>query len=129
MGPISPEIEAWLRGFSEAVRDRDFSRGEAMFAADAIAFGTVACRADSRSELRDRQWQRVWSQTRGFDFDYATARAHVEGSLALVLGRWSSTGFDESGASFTRRGRSTIALQRRGEEWIAIHSHFSFEPR
>lgn len=125
---MSQELDAWLRAFSRAVRDRDFASGKSLFDAGVVSFGTVCSRADTLDELQANQWQFIWPNTRDFDFEYAEAATLVEGDQAVIVAGWSSTGFKVDGAPFQRRGRATIVLRRQLSEWKAVHTHFSLEP-
>ena len=121
-------VVAWLEGFAAAVRSQDFAGGRAMFAPDAIGFGTVAAVADGLDRLETDQWRRVWTVTRGFTFDVAAMRHGGCDAAYWVAVPWSSWGRDASGREFERRGRATIVLQREGERLVSRHTHFSFTP-
>ena len=118
----------WLTEFAAAVRAADYARGRAMFAPEAIGFGTVAERAAGLDTLVNDQWQRVWSATRDFTFDLSTVQHGGDDPVYWAAARWSSIGRDASGREVVRRGRSTIVLHRRDGKLLAVHTHFSFVP-
>ncbi len=120
---------AWLKHFAAAVRKRDFAAGRALCHSDICSFGTVVFRAAHLDDLEANQWQIIWNSTRDFDFDYASADAIVDSSLAVLLTTWHSAGADASGNEFERRGRATVVLQRHGGQWLAVHTHFSSQPK
>ena len=128
MQSLPPDIEAWLKAFSRAVRERDFASGKKLFDPAVLSFGTVCFRVEGLDQLADGQWQAVWPNTRDFDFEYPSARALPDASQATVLATWSSTGLDSAGEKFQRRGRATIVLRRAGSGWKAVHTHFSIAP-
>ena len=121
-------VVAWLEDFAAAVRSQDFAGGRAMFAPDAIGFGTVATVADGLDRLETDQWRRVWTVTRGFSFDLTSMRHGGCDATYWVAVPWSSWGRDASGREFERRGRATIVLQREGDRLVSKHTHFSFAP-
>jgi ketosteroid isomerase-like protein len=126
---MEAEIEAWLRAFAGAVRDRDYATGGSLFASDVIAFGTVAERAVGIETLAARQWRVVWETTRDFDFDYGSVRCEVVGDRAWATSLWTSTADKGPDAGAQRSGRASLVLARDGARWRAVHSHFSLTPR
>lgn len=125
---MKEDLEIWLRSFSKAVRERDFTTGKGLFDERVMAFGTVCCRAENLQELFTNQWQLIWPNTKDFDFEYATARTTTDQNLAVIVTEWQSTGFDVAKKEFVRHGRATIVLQRAGSIWKAVHTHFSLTP-
>jgi ketosteroid isomerase-like protein len=129
MKAVPKLLENWLKFFSRSVRDQDFAAGKKLFHMDSVSFGTVCPRSENLDELIARQWQVVWPNTQGFDFEYSSARATVATDMAVVCAGWQSTGFDKNLNPISRRGRATIVLQKfAGKGWLAVHSHFSINP-
>lgn len=128
MEPLSHDIESWLKAFSRAVRDRNFTEGKNLFDDGVVSFGTVCFRVEGLDALATQQWCAVWPNTEGFEFDYPSARASVETRQAVVVAEWSSTGLARGGVPFQRRGRSTLVLRRETSGWKAVHTHFSLAP-
>lgn len=118
----------WLAEFAAAVSTADFARGRAMFAPEAIGFGTIAERAVGLDTLVDSQWRPVWSTTRGFTFDLATVKHGGDHPVYWAAAQWTSMGRDASGRDIERRGRATIVLHDREGKLLAMHTHFSFVP-
>jgi ketosteroid isomerase-like protein len=79
-------------------------------------------------ELAARQWQVVWPNTTDFEFEYSSAVGLMGADQAAVLASWNSTGLEEKGSGFARRGRATIILRNSVSGWKAVHTHFSMEP-
>ncbi|HEX8522182.1 MAG TPA: nuclear transport factor 2 family protein [Tepidisphaeraceae bacterium] len=123
----SAEIHQWLTNFAQAVREVDFAAGRELFAHDVVSFGTINEMLEGRDVLEQKQWTKVWGQTRGFDFDYPSVRCTVEGHQGWAVALWSSQGKNAKGW-FDRHGRATFIFEKRGTKWIAIHSHFSITP-
>jgi ketosteroid isomerase-like protein len=126
-------VSHWLDQFAVCVRNRNLDGGRELFAPDVRAFGTRAEEACGLSDLVQRQWSRVWFNTRGFRFieESVQEMAADDGSLVCVLALWDSEGLDASRQGFVRRGRCTIVLRRDESSpagLVAIHTHFSKTP-
>jgi ketosteroid isomerase-like protein len=117
----------WLRTFEAAVRARDFAGGREMFADDAVAFGTWARAVAGLDNIVREQWQNVWPRIRGFRFD-PDARVRAAGDSAWIAASWMTEATGPDGRVFSRPGRGTFVLERRGGKWLAVHSHFSLLP-
>jgi len=129
---VNPEIEPihiWLKGFSQAVRARDYALGRQFFADQVVGFGSVAQRCDGLENLELSQWRKVWDVTTGFEFDLDTTVVGVDGAMAWAACAWQSFGKTSLGDTILRRGRSTFVFSRQNDQWLAIHSHFSLEPK
>jgi len=127
MAPPPATPEQWLRTFEAVVRARDFAGGRAMFAADAVAFGTWARAVSGLDNIVREQWQNVWPRIRDFRFD-GDAYVRASGDSAWIAAGWRTEATGPDGRPFTRPGRGTFVLERRGGEWLAVHSHFSLLP-
>jgi ketosteroid isomerase-like protein len=125
---INP-IQEWLKGFSQAVRARDYELGRRFFADEVVGFGSVAERCDGLENLELSQWRKVWDVTTDFEFDLNSAVAKLEGNMAWVACSWQSYGKNAAAEPILRRGRSTFVFRKDGEKWLAVHSHFSLEPK
>src|SRR5438093_1397162 len=74
MAPSAATPEQWLRTFEAAVRARDFAAGRALFADDAVAFGTWARAVAGLDHIIREQWQNVWPRIRDFRFEADAGR-------------------------------------------------------
>jgi ketosteroid isomerase-like protein len=124
-GPPTPE--QWLKTFEAAVRACDFAAGRAMFADDAVAFGTWARAVSGLDNIVREQWQNVWPRIRDFHFEPG-ARVHTAGNSAWIASGWVTEATGQDGRPFTRPGRGTFVLECRQGTWLAVHSHFSLLP-
>jgi ketosteroid isomerase-like protein len=128
--PSILDIQRWLSEFASCVRDERYDDALSLFAAEVVAFGTVAAHVVGLEALEREQWRKVWPVTRGFDFELSTLQVFGDGALVVVGVPWSSVGYDTSGNTFERSGRATIVLSsENGQRLVALHSHFSLDPR
>lgn len=121
-------VEVWLEEFARAVRERDFDTARGLCSDTVVGFGTVSARYDGIDELHADQWQAVWDRTEGFAFDADSVTVWADGSLAVVIGEWTSVGREGDGSRRPRRGRATIVLADADGTLRAIHTHFSMAP-
>lgn len=129
---VNQEIESihgWLKGFSSAVRARNYELGRTFFAEEVVGFGSVAERCDGLDNLELCQWRKVWDVTTGFEFDVENVFINANSQMAWAASTWQSFGKTASGDEFQRRGRSSFVFRKHKEQWLAIHSHFSLDPK
>jgi len=110
MAPPPATPEQWLRVLEAVVRARDFAAALTMFAEDAVAFGT---------------WARA---VVGLDNIVRDARVRTSGDNAWIAAGWQTQATGPDSRPFSRPGRGTFILERRGGRWLAVHSHFSLLP-
>jgi ketosteroid isomerase-like protein len=127
MSEAIDEVAGWLRTFEAACRTRDFDTGRGMFAEDALAFGTWARAVAGLPNIEREQWRNVWPRIRNFRFEERPT-IRVVGDVAWIAAAWASEAMGPDGREFTRPGRGTFVLERRGGRWLAVHSHFSLPP-
>jgi ketosteroid isomerase-like protein len=127
---IDPIVRGWLAEMEACVRTEDYARCRAIFAADVVAFGTRAALVLGLEALERDQWRHIWGTIRGFTFltDELHFRAYGDDGVWLAC-PWTSEGQGADGAWHERRGRMTAVLERRGEWWLAVHTHHSLVPR
>lgn len=121
------EIMDWIGRFEAAVRARDFAAGRALFAPDAVAFGTFAAAVAGLDNIEREQWRQIWPRIRDFTLD-RSASVRAAGDAAWIAAGWSSEATAPDGRPFRRPGRATFVLERRGGRWLAVHSHVSLLP-
>ena len=127
----TPEIRdffhRWLETFSSYVRDVDYASAKPMFHKDILAFGTHRDVLPSLEAWVNSQWDNVWPKTDDFRFDLAATHvlASDDGSMAVVVAPWTSTGFHPDGSRFDRPGRATIVFHKLDGTWLGVHSHLS----
>jgi len=118
---------AWLEGFSAHVRAVDYASARPLFHPEILAFGTHQDVLPSLEAWVNTQWDNVWPRTDDFRFTVAEANVLVsgDGSMAVVIAPWTSTGFHSDGNSFPRPGRATIVFHKTAGGWLGVHSHLS----
>ena len=126
-------VTDWLEEFAACVRNRNLQRGRELFDPRVRSFGTRAEDAHDLNDLQQRQWTRVWFNSRGFRFLDETIQEipSDDGSQVCVLGLWESEGLAGDGKTFVRRGRCTLVLRRAdagSTRYVAMHTHFSKTP-
>lgn len=124
---VRAEILDWLEVFSGFVREVDYAGARPMWHPDVLAFGTYNDVIQGLETAIATQWDNVWPRTAEFAFDLAGTHvlAAADGSLAVAVAPWTSTGFHQDGARFDRPGRATMVFARGDEGWRCVHSHMS----
>jgi len=99
----------WLETFSSFVRDVDYASAKPLFHENILAFGTHRDVLPSLEAWVNSQWDNVWPKTDDFRFDLAAAHvlASDDGSMAVVIAPWTSTGFHR-----TARGSIVLGVPR-----------------
>jgi len=123
-------VKDWLSRFAACVRDVDYAAAYPFWHEDIVIFGTYQELVRSRKAWTETQWDNVWPRTEGFTFDLAntTVLASSDGSMAVAIAPWTSTGFHADGTPFDRPGRATIVLARQPDgRWLGVHSHMSLQ--
>ena len=117
----------WLDIFSSYVRAVDYAAAKPLFHTDILAFGTHQDVLPSLEAWVNAQWDNVWPRTDDFRFvlDATHVLASDDGSMAVVVAPWTSTGFHADGARFDRPGRATMVFHRRDGIWLGVHTHLS----
>jgi ketosteroid isomerase-like protein len=117
----------WLDTFAGYVREVDYASARPLFHPEVLAFGTHRDVIAGIGTWMAAQWDNVWPRTADFRFDLAAARvlAADDGSLAVVIAPWTSTGFHPDGEKFDRPGRATIVFHKSDAGWLCVHSHMS----
>jgi ketosteroid isomerase-like protein len=134
--PVAEEdlrsVADWYDRWSGFVADVDFKPARALFAEDAIAFGSKVEVMTSQAQLEREQWRSVWPSIEDFSFDTSTLQVIMSPDRLMAMGAliFRSTGLHPDGTKFERNGRSTVTLMRNsvGAPWLCTHSHISLKP-
>jgi ketosteroid isomerase-like protein len=134
--PVAEEdrrsVADWYARWSGHVAHVDFKPVRAMFAEDAIAFGTKVEVVTSQPQLEAEQWRSVWPSIEDFRFDTSILEVVTSPDRLMAMGAliFRSTGLHPDGQKFERNGRATVTLMRTavGAPWICTHSHISLKP-
>lgn len=118
---------AWLETFSGYVRDVDYAPARKLFHPEVLAFGTYRNVIPGLDAWITSQWHNVWPRTSDFRFDLAGTQilAAADGSMAVAIAPWTSTGYHPDGSSFDRPGRATMVFEKTPDCWLCVHSHMS----
>lgn len=117
----------WLDVFSGYVREVDYASARALFHPDILAFGTHRDVIPGIDAWMRTQWDNVWPRTAYFRFalDATRVLASPDGSIAIAVAPWTSTGYHADGTPFDRPGRATMVFHHAEGRWICVHSHMS----
>ncbi|MCW3473063.1 YybH family protein [Limobrevibacterium gyesilva] len=117
----------WLDTFAGYVREVDYASARPLFHPDVLAFGTHRDVIAGVQSWMDTQWDNVWPKTADFRFALDATRilAADDGSMAVAVAPWTSTGFHQDGSRFDRPGRATMIFHKSGGTWLCVHSHMS----
>ena len=134
--PVAEEdrrsVKDWYDRWSGFVAEVNFTPVRAMFAEDAVAFGSKVEMMTSQAQLEREQWRSVWPSIEDYRFDTSTLEVIMSPDRLMAMGAciFRSTGLHPDGQKFERNGRSTVTLMRPavGTPWVCTHSHISLKP-
>ena len=120
-------VKAVLDKVAEGYAKRNMALLLAAFAPDpdVVVYGSGADeKRIGLAELR-AQAERDWSQAEATAVTYRWTSVSAAGSVAWVA---TDAAFKvkSGGQEMTLPARITFVLEKRGEEWLIVHSHFSF---
>ena len=123
-------VKAWFDAWGAHVAAKEFIPARALFASEAIGFGTWMDYVEGLDALESRQWRSVWPTIADFHHrtdDTLQVNVSPDRLQAVGLVLWTSTGFDKDGVEFQRPGRTTGIFTRAaiGEPWLCVHTHVS----
>lgn len=124
---VRAEILQWLEVFSGFVREVDYAGARPMWHPDLLAFGTYNDVIQGLETAIATQWDNVWPRTAQFAFNLAGTHvlAAADGSMAVAVTPWTSTGYAQDGTPFDRPGRATMVFAHDAAGWRCAHSHMS----
>jgi len=128
---ITRFFRQWLETFAGYVREVDYASARPLFHPDVLAFGTHNDVISGLDSWVATQWDSVWPKTSDFRFvlEQTSVLAPPDGTMAVVIAPWTSTGYHPDGTPFPRPGRATMVFARKrgthAEGWLCVHSHMS----
>jgi ketosteroid isomerase-like protein len=126
---VDSSVAEWLAAWGADVAAADIRSGRERFDEGLIAFGTHADVVVGRAAVEAGQWTQIWPAIEDFAFllDDVRVRMSADGSMAVAIVPWISTGIGSDGTRFDRPGRATIVLEREAitDPWVGTHTHFS----
>ena len=134
--PVAEEdrrsVADWYARWAEFVADVNFKPVRAMFAEDAVAFGSKVEMMISQAQIEAEQWRAVWPSIEDYRYDLSTLEVVMSPDRLMAKGAviFRSTGLHPDGKKFERNGRATVTLMRPavGAPWVCTHSHISLKP-
>lgn len=125
---VSTITEIWetLDGYAEALGRRDIDKVMTYFAPDpdAVHIGTGADEwCNGVAELRG-QFERCLAQSEGFDITFRNLQVSGEGNICWIAAD-AVVRAQIEGRTRMFDGRCTAVLEKRGEDWLFVQSHFS----
>lgn len=123
-------VRNWFSIWGQCVANVDFARARPLFDEAVIGMGTYKDRVHGIDALENGQWRSIWPTIRDFEFDVEGMDVlfSPDGCQAVAIVAWNSTGIDETGTTFSRPGRATVALRNKNGTWLGEHTHFSVCP-
>ncbi len=119
-------VKTWLEEYQNAIRSGNGEEGLPLFAENATLFGTRVNWSKYAPEYAKKQWQPIWSASKDFEFtETLTIESFGESAYCAVLWKNNTT---VEGHTVERFGRATFVLEIQGDQFVAIHSHFSEFP-
>ena len=91
-------FQQWLETFSSYVREVDYASARPLFHPDVLAFGTHNDVIPGLEQWITTQWDNVWPKTSDFRFtlEQTEVLAASDGSMAIVIAPWTSTGYHQA---------------------------------
>jgi ketosteroid isomerase-like protein len=124
----SEAVQQWFAMLSRYCAAKDYESTRSIFAHDVASFGTKADIVTGLNRLQANQWEGIWPNIEDFKVDLDNIVSGGSEAMAWGIATWTSTGFHEDGSSYHRPGRATVVIERKGDTWLALHTHFSLNP-
>jgi len=124
----SEAIVEWFEKLGKCCASVDYESARAIFAEDVLSFGTRADVVSGLGPLQSNQWEGIWPNIQDFKINMNTIHSGGDQQHAWGIATWNSAGFHEDGSPFERPGRATVILERRQDQWLSVHTHFSLNP-
>lgn len=113
----------WIQQFVSAVRSGNPDSGRYLFAPDVMAFGTRTNLAGNLNELVASQWETIWPISKEFNLQVLKSQS-LGKNYHLLLCHFRNVTKIKNQPTL-RHGRATFILEKRENQWICVHSHFS----
>jgi pimeloyl-ACP methyl ester carboxylesterase/ketosteroid isomerase-like protein len=119
---------AMLDFIQAAVRARDVESVRPLIAEDGVYYGSFEPVMRGFSEMREKQFSKVWPNIANFAIPPESIRTGGSGDCAWAQNLFRTKAKDAAGAEFVREGRMTWVMERRQGRWVIVHSHDSLFP-
>ena len=120
------EVEAAITSLTDAYKERRLNDVMACIApdADVVLYGTGADEKRVGPDQVRAQVERDWAQTESIEMSYSWKSISAAGPVA-----WAALDgafkIRAGGQSMELPVRVTLVLEKRGNRWLIVHSHFS----
>jgi len=119
-------VDATIKKLTDAYKRRNLEKLMECFAPDAdlVLYGTGADEKRIGPEHVRAQVERDWAQTESIEISFAWKSISAAGTVAWVA----ADGSFKARAAGQDMGfpvRASFVLEKRGGEWLVVHSHFS----
>jgi uncharacterized protein (TIGR02246 family) len=124
---IESAVKAVLNKVAEGYSNRDLTLLLSTFAQDpdVVMYGTGADEKRVGLAQIQAQAERDWSETENTAVKYESISVSAAGSVAWAVTD-ASFNLTAGGQMMTLPARITFVLEKRGEQWLIVHAHFSF---
>jgi len=124
---VNKELVAWLETFRDAVQTRNFDLGLSLYSKQSVLFGTRVRLSTDMNSYLEVQWKPIWNSSVNFEFT-EIVQFEESGDLVSCATTWrNNTTID--GQVVSRTGRATFVFRSFDGTLLAIHSHFSEDPK
>ncbi len=124
---IEAAVKATLGRLTDAYARRDAAQLRAAFAPDpdVVMYGTGADEKRTGLDEIQAQAERDWAQSDAVGMNFAWLSISAAGSVSWVA---TDAAFEitAGGQSFKLEARGTFVLEKRENDWLIVHAHFSF---
>jgi ketosteroid isomerase-like protein len=120
-------VKSVLDGLAENYKTRNLEGLLAGFAPDpdVVMYGTGADEKRVGLAQVKAQAERDWSQSDSISIKYKWMSVSASGPAAWVAADAAFV-LKSAGESFSLPARTTFVLEKRGNNWLIVHAHFSF---
>jgi uncharacterized protein (TIGR02246 family) len=120
-------VKSVLDGVAESYKKRNLEGLLSSFApdADTVMYGTGADEKRVGPTQIRAQAERDWSQSEAVYLDYKWMSVSASGSVAWAAADVAFN-LEAGGEKMSFPARTTFVLERRGNKWLIVQSHFSF---
>jgi ketosteroid isomerase-like protein len=122
------EIRNILQRVVNSVHTLDYEAVRDLIPDDGIYYGSVAIMARGYAELKEKQFSKVWPNVDEFKMLPESMHIQCDENIAWAICLFASSTPSPEGPSLSRKGRMTFIFEKRGENWIMVHSHDSLYP-
>jgi ketosteroid isomerase-like protein len=118
------QIKSILVDMWDAVEKKDIERYAAHLHPDYTSFGEYDIFLNEGRDMEVRNTKKWISNLKSIHTDMHNPKVSVKGNVAWITYYWTDYG-EESGQSFSSKGKSTRIFLKENERWLCTHAHFT----